>query len=551
MNKIKNIFVCLLLCALTITGIIIDLHNQSLMAEAENSSQLNTQNLDNSIQQNTQSTVISNHQNTQIVVNSNESNTKNLENGSDTNTKLKYIFLFIGDGMSYPQIQLTSDYLGALKQEKDSNILSGNKYLSFMKFPVAGSAITYDSSSFCPDSASTGTSISTGNKTYSGTLNLDETKKTSYETIAEKLKKQLGYKIGIITTVNINHATPAAFYAHQDFRTNYYDIGLDLVKSNFDFFAGGAFKNEDGDSKTKKRTNLYDLAVQHGYKIIRTQDEASKLTNNSNKIILIAETLADKDSLSYAIDAKAGEWTLRDYVRKGIEVLDNETGFFMMVESGKIDWACHANDAGSAIYEVNNLNNAVNEALDFYNKHPEETLILVTGDHETGGLSIGYTITDYETYLTNFKYQKISNAKFDSVYISNYKKNKTPFRTVLSDIKKNFGLITSSDANAKKNPSLVLTNYEYDLLKSAYEKTLIASKLKRTQKETILYGTYEPLTVTITHILNNKSGVNFSTFAHSGLPVGVFAKGVGETLFNGYYDNNKIFKNLKTLLEVN
>ena len=104
--------------------------------------------------------------------------------------KPKYVFLFIGDGMSYPQFQAASDYLGAVADTDNDDILDGNVPLSFMNFPVAGSAVTYDSTSFCPDSASTATSISTGHKTYSGTINMDETGSVSYETISEKLKAQ-------------------------------------------------------------------------------------------------------------------------------------------------------------------------------------------------------------------------------------------------------------------------------------------------------------------------------------------------------------------------
>ena len=102
----------------------------------------------------------------------------------------KYIFLFIGDGMSYPQVQTTNYYLNAIADDGD-DVLTSESKLNMMKFPVAGSAQTYDSTSFCPDSASTATSISTGHKTYSGTINMDEKMETSYETIAEKIKKQL------------------------------------------------------------------------------------------------------------------------------------------------------------------------------------------------------------------------------------------------------------------------------------------------------------------------------------------------------------------------
>ena len=158
-------------------------------------------------------------------------------------------FLFIGDGMSYPQIQTTNYYLNAIEDDGD-DILTSESKLNMMKFPVAGSAQTYDSTSFCPDSASTATSISTGHKAYSGTINMDEKMETSYETIAEKLKKQLGYKVGILSTVNLNHATPAALYAHQASRNNYYEIGQEMISSEFDYFAGGGLKSltgEDGD----------------------------------------------------------------------------------------------------------------------------------------------------------------------------------------------------------------------------------------------------------------------------------------------------------------
>lgn len=471
---------------------------------------------------------------------------KDAKTTTSTTTEPKYVFLFIGDGMSYPQIQTASDYLGAINQSGD--ILKGGKALSFMKFPVAGSSTTFDSTSFCPDSASTATSLATGYKTYSSVINMDETKKISYESITEKLKKQKGYKIGVVSSVNINHATPACFYAHQPSRNNYYEIGLEMIKSNFDYFAGGALISPKGPNNDQR--DLYDLARAAGYKLAKTIDEADKLTSKSGKSIVIGETLADSNSLSYELDRKATEWSLADYVRKGIEVLDNKKGFFMMVEGGKIDWACHANDAGSTIQDTIALSDAVEEAIEFYNKHPKETLILVTGDHETGGLTIGYAGTNYDTYLKNLLNQKISYAKFDADYVSKYKKNNVAFKDVMTDIKANFGLITSGDANASKYPKLVLTDYEYQLIYDAYQKTMKNKKEALSQKEYIMYGTYEPLTVTITHVLNNKSGIGFSSYSHTGLPVGVFAKGVGENQFGGYYDNTDIYKKLAKMLNV-
>ena len=467
-----------------------------------------------------------------------------------TQKKPKYIFLFIGDGMSYPQIQMSNYYLNALCQGTDSKVLRSQSKLAFMHFPVAGTAQTYDSTSFCPDSASTATSISTGHKTYSGTINMDENMTVEYETIAEKLKSQLGYKIGVLTSVNLNHATPAAFYAHQASRNNYYEIGQELIASNFDYFAGGALLKPTGANNDKE--DLYDLAKKAGYTVVTTQNDAKKLTAKDGKAIVVSETLADSNSMSYELDAAKDEWRLADYVAKGIDVLDNDKGFFMMVEGGKVDWACHANDAASAIKDTIALDNAVQEAIKFYNEHPDETLILVTGDHETGGLTIGYAGTNYDTFLTNLKNQKISYAKFDSDYVASYKKNRTSFDDVMKDVKNLFGLRTKDDLDASKNTKLVLTDYELQKLKAAYDRTMSVGvdTKNMTQEQYVLYGSYEPLTVTLTHILNNKSGVSFSSYSHTGLPVAVLAQGVGSDLFEGYYDNTNIYKNIASLTGV-
>ena len=286
----------------------------------------------------------------------------------------KYVFLFIGDGMSYPQVQLTNYFVSASKGQsgksvdvdgETKSILENKNNLTMMDFDVAGSAQTYDSTSFAPDSASTATSIATGHKTWSGSINVSEDFSTKYETIAEQLKAQKDYKIGVISSVNLNHATPAAFYAHQESRNNYYDIGLELIDSEFDYFAGGGLKKTTGDNKDQ--TDLYQLAEEAGYLVVKTQEEADTLTADDGKMIIIDEHLADSDAMSYEIDRQEDEWALADYVEKGIEVLDNDNGFFMMVEGGKIDWACHANDAASTISDTIALDNAVAKAVDFYN----------------------------------------------------------------------------------------------------------------------------------------------------------------------------------------
>ncbi len=470
------------------------------------------------------------------------------------NTTPKYVFLFIGDGMSYPQFQSAADYLGAMAdpdymqaepsvKDRQGAKLDGPEALNFMNFSVAGSAVTYDSCSFAPDSASTATSIATGYKTYSGMINTDETGTVTYETIAEKLHAQKGWKVGIISSVNLNHATPAAFYAHQASRNNYYEIGVELVESGFEYFAGGALKKPTGNDKDK--ASLYDLATEAGYKVTTTQAEAAAVTDADEKVILIDEHLADSDAMDYELDRADGEWALADYVAKGIEVLDNDTGFFMMCEGGKIDWACHANDAGSTVSDTLALADAVQVAIDFAKEHPDETLILVTGDHETGGLTIGFAGTDYDTYLTNLTNQKISYAQFDEQYVAKYKENGTSFEEAMKDVEVLFGLTTQGEGK------LVLTDYEVQRLKDAYDLAMSDYDADSfTQEQYVLYGTYNPFSVTVTHILNNKSGIDFTSYSHTGLPVAVFADGNGADAFKGYYDNTQIYAKLAEMLDV-
>ncbi len=468
----------------------------------------------------------------------------------------KYIFLFIGDGMSYPQIQLAADYRGAMqdkdymqalpsRKDNEGSVLDGPEPLAFMDFQAAGSTVNYNTNSFIPDSASAGTAIASGHKTYAGHLNTDEQSEVEYETIAEKVRKQKGMKVGIISTVNLNHATPAAFYAHQSSRTNYYQIGMDLIASGFDYFAGGNFLQPRGGKKNKK--SLYKQAKQAGYAVARTQEEAADIRALPAIITVGSADDGDDSMMPYELDRDKKEWSLADYLKKGTELLDNEKGFFIMCEGGKIDLACHANDAASALHDTLAFADAVSVAVEFAQKHKEETLIVVTGDHETGGLTIGAAETKYDTYLSLLDKQKISFEAYDSEYVSTYKKEKTDFGKVLKHIEKLFGLKTSG----KKSDRMVLNEEELERLKTAYQISVLKKNSGMSKKERYkAYGKYEPLTVTITHIMGEKAGISFTTYSHTALTVGVFADGVNAEVFNGYYDNTEIYKKFAAMLEI-
>lgn len=476
----------------------------------------------------------------EVTPSQSDSGTPDSGQTASVETVPKYIFLLIGDGMSHVQVNATQVYTG--------NNTSGEvttKNLNFTQFPVAGVATTHDSTSFCPDSASTATAVSCGVKTHSGVIGLNVDKTTKPESITEKLKAS-GKKIGIVSSVTINHATPAAFYAHIASRNDYYDIAKQLADSNFDYFGGGSVSQPTG--KEKDQPDAYGIIESTGYLIADTKEEILALNNSSGKVYALSPELQDSGAMPYSMDVKEGDLTLADFVKKGIDVLDNENGFFMMCESGKIDWACHANDAMSTITDVLGFEKAVQVAVDFANQHPDETLILVTGDHETGGMTIGYAATGYNTAFNILNRQKISYVAFDTLIGEMKESNpKLTLADVLPVIKENFGLIAPTDPEAKveANKDYVFTDYEFEKLQNGFAESMKPAENRSEAVEAqLMYGGYDPLSVTLTHIINNKAGIGWTSYAHTGTPVPVYAIGVGAELFGGSYDNTDIFKKI-------
>lgn len=449
----------------------------------------------------------------------------------------KYIFLFIGDGMSYVQTNAAQVYLG---NNTEGEIAT--KSLNFTQFPVIGNVTTYDSTSFCPDSASTATALSCGVKTHSGVLGLAADKITQPESITELLKKE-GMKIGVVSTVTINHATPAAFYSHVISRNDYYQIAMQLACSDVDYFGGGAVNKSTGNDKSY--TDAYSIIENKGYTIADTNEEILALDSTSGKCYAVSPVLQDSGSIPYAIDAGEGDLTFADYVSTGIKVLDNDNGFFMMCESGKIDWACHANDAMTTIDEVIDFADGVQSAIDFAAEHPDETLILVTGDHETGGMTIGYASTGYNTAFDLLGKQTMSYVAFDGLVGEIKEANQdVTLADFLPVIKDTFGLIAPSDPDAavEANADYVMTEYEFKKLEKAFEESMLPEEERSATEETsILYGGYDPISVTLTHIINNKAGVGWTSYSHTGTPVAFYAMGASAELFAGTYDNTDVF----------
>ena len=446
----------------------------------------------------------------------------------------KYVFMFIGDGMSSPQTNSAQVYNG-----RNESGLVELEELTFTQFPVVGLQYTQDSTSFCPDSASTATSLSSGYKTHSGVIGMGVDRVTPGTTIAEMLHDK-GWKIGIVSTVTINHATPAAFYAHIASRNDYYDIGLQMAESGFEYFAGGSVnKADDGDK------SIYEVLEDNGYLVTNDRGTILSLNSDSGKVYAYSPVLQDDGAMPYDIDAPADSLRLKDFVKKGIDVLDNETGFFMMVEGGKIDWAGHANDAVANMSDTLALDEAVEVALDFAKDHPDETLIIVTGDHETGGMTIGYAATGYNTAFDILRAQKCSYVQFDS-YVEEAKADGSfTFDDMMAMVEEYFGLVAPGEEAEVE--ALVMNDYEYAKLQKAYADD--QSGNVDGYEESLLYGGYSPISVTLTHIINNKAGIGWTSYAHTGLPVPVYAYGEGAELFIGAYDNTEVAHKLMDLTD--
>lgn len=297
----------------------------------------------------------------------------------------KYVFYFIGDGMGLAHICLTEYYQS---YQTTGNI--GSIPVVFSNFPTLGTAVTHSDSNYITDSAAAGTALSTGNKTKNGRLGVSTDKKTNFTSISYKIHNA-GYKVAITSTVGLNHATPAAFYANSDSRSRYYEIAKQVCKSDFEFFAGGGFIDSEG--KENDMPSVYEEVEKCGYKIIEGMDEYKGMKRKPGKAILLQNGGREKTELPYAIDKKEGDMTQADLVSASIDFLydqKHDNGFFIMSEGGKIDWAAHSNDTKAVVEEIISLSDAVAVAVDFYNAHPDETLIVVTADHETGGLTMGY-----------------------------------------------------------------------------------------------------------------------------------------------------------------
>lgn len=436
-------------------------------------------------------------------------------------SRVKYVFYFIGDGMGVNQVNVTETYLAALKGRIgfEPTLMSG--------LPVVGLVNTYSGTNGVTDSAAGGTALATGSKTKNGALGLTTDLATEAYSVAA-WAREAGAAVGVATSVGIDHATPAAFYAHVPDRHMYYEIGKQLVASGYDFFGGADFHKPN---EKPEEGSLYEQAEKAGYTIAKGYRDYMKKARTAGKMILLqgdeANAKQNHDQIPYAIDRKKGDLTLEEITRAGISFLSKQQkdGFFLMVEGGMIDYACHRNDIGTVINEVLDLDRAVKVAYEFYSQHPDETAIIISADHETGGLVMG--TGPYELHTDVLRFQKMSKPELQRHLNDLYKKAPKRFNWALveRELKAQFGF----------GDGITLTDKQTERLKKRFAAIEEAVKAGGKVNERI-----NDLGETACRIMSEAAMISWASGGHSNGYVPIYAIGPGTEVFQGRIDNIEI-----------
>ncbi len=278
----------------------------------------------------------------------------------------KNIILMIGDGMGLTQIT--------------AGMYANNNSLYLEEFPVVGLQKTYAYDDLITDSAASATAMACGVKTYNGAIgvNPDTVRVVS---ILEQAEAN-GKKTGLVATSTIVHATPASFIAHQPLRKMYDEIAADFLKTDIDFFLGGGKKYFDG--QREDETSLIPALEAKGYTV---GDMASAELEDMD--VMAADKFAYFTANDSPIPVEAGRDYLTEASKKATAFLDSKStnGFFLMIEGSQIDWGGHANETNYIVTEMKDFNQTIGAVLAFA-KADQETLVIVTADHETGGFAI-------------------------------------------------------------------------------------------------------------------------------------------------------------------
>lgn len=274
--------------------------------------------------------------------------------------KPKNIILLIGDGMGTAHVF--------------AGMTANGGHLFLENFKICGFSRTQSSSNYITDSAAGGTALSCGVRTYNGAIGVGPDKQP-LKTILEESEEN-GLATGLVSTSAITHATPASFIAHQASRSSYEDIASDFLKTDIDVFIGGGYNHF---AKRKDNKNLLNELKSKGYQVERELDKIGKIKKGK-----LAGLTADEHEGRVEIRKDM----LPRASQTAINILsNNKKGFFLMIEGSQIDWGAHAKNTVYVVEEMLDFDKAIGKAVEFAAKDGK-TLVIVTADHETGGLSL-------------------------------------------------------------------------------------------------------------------------------------------------------------------
>lgn len=428
----------------------------------------------------------------------------------------KYLFYFIGDGMGMGQVMSADTYRRIA--------LGCDTPLVMMQFPYSGILTTYSASSTVTDSAAAGTALATGHKTNNGVLGLDADS-VAVNSIASILHDQ-GWGVGLVTSVAPDDATPGAFYAHVPNRGMYYEIGRQAADSGYEFIAGSCWRGAT--DKAGNPTDLLEYISSKGVDLVT--DVAKARSSDKKRVFLYSDNPFNSSNVGFTIDSIPGALTLPEMTEAAIEHLMKVSPdkFFMMVEGGNIDHVGHGNDGATVAVEVINFDRALGKAYEFYKQHPEETVIIVTADHETGGMSIGNGHVGYTSHTEYIPYQRMSKDMFSRQGEELLKKGIPSWEEVKQFTAERTGLWSRVPVSEKQEKKL----------RALYDKAVEGNEKQSGEKT--LYASYSALASEIFKVLNTNQGFGWTTGSHTGNPVPVYAIGKGMEQFARWLDNTQI-----------
>lgn len=426
----------------------------------------------------------------------------------------KYIFYFIGDGMGMGPVMAAQTY--------NRTILNNADPLTMLRFPVVGWCQTWSASSTTTDSSAAGTALSTGVKTLNGMVAMSPDT-IAVRSIASHLH-DAGWGVGLVTSVAADDATPSVFYAHAPHRSMSHVIDSQYADCGYEFLGGAGLAglNTEHHDSILRLFKQNDIQVQFGI------DGIDNL--KSRKAVLLNTEKGQVGDIGYTVDSIASSLTLPMLTQACLDHMQqhNPDKFFMMVEGGNIDHALHANDGGAAIIEILKFNEALDIAYNFYVQHPDETLIVVTADHDTGGMAMGNNTIPYQSRFHQIPYQRKSKEAFsrECKEILMDKPN-IGWEEMKNKISEDFGLFSK----------IRLKDKEERMLKDKFVSTF---ELRDSEDQKTLYANFDAFTVAVLNLFNEYAGIGFTTTGHTGNPVPLCALGVGAERFKSLNDNSEI-----------